>query len=225
MTLYCYSFITQGSHISTSHKNTKAQQLAQIHTYTMGLLCEAVVHSERPSETDRTCDSLQTLQHPHDHTNAPWSGQACILNQTRSNLCNTNSSLHHPNLYSHTDNWTTPTLIFEPQQIELPFLLLCPVHLFQNIQSPIISTDCPLLCDMKLVWGLLLNMEWMKSSLFSLLCFVVCVQASPRRCEGGGRVEEVLRAEEAPRRAGLHTQEPVQKTGGVPTFSPCTGFW
>lgn len=38
-------------------------------------------------------------------------------------------------------------------------------------------------------------------------------------------MEEVLGAEEAPRGVGLHTQEPVQKTGGVPTFSPCTSLW
>lgn len=38
-------------------------------------------------------------------------------------------------------------------------------------------------------------------------------------------MEEVLRAEEAPWGAGLHTQEPVQKTGGVSAFSPCTTFW
>lgn len=38
-------------------------------------------------------------------------------------------------------------------------------------------------------------------------------------------MEEVLGAEEAPRGAGLHTQEPVQKTGGVSTFSPGTSLW
>lgn len=61
--------------------------------------------------------------------------------------------------------------------------------------------------------------------MFMFVWFVVCVQASSRGCEGGGRVEEVLRAEEAPRRAGLHTQEPVQASGGVSTFSPCTSVW
>ena len=62
-------------------------------------------------------------------------------------------------------------------------------------------------------------------SFLSPLLFVVCVQASSGRCEGGGRVEEVLRAEEAPWRVGLHTQEPVQTTGGVSSISPCTSFW
>lgn len=43
------------------------------------------------------------------------------------------------------------------------------------------------------------------------VCFlsVVCVQASSRGNKGGGCVEKVLRAEEAPRRVGLHAQEPV----------------
>lgn len=59
----------------------------------------------------------------------------------------------------------------------------------------------------------------------SLLCFTVCVQASSGGCEGGGCVEEVLRAEEAPRGAGLHAQEPVQKTGGVSVLSPRTSLW
>lgn len=76
----------------------------------------------------------------------------------------------------------------------------------------------------KLVWGLMFNMQIMRS-LFSLLWFVVRLQASSRRCEGGGRVEEVLRAEEASWRAGLHSQEPIQTSGGVSTFSPCTSFW
>lgn len=38
-------------------------------------------------------------------------------------------------------------------------------------------------------------------------------------------MEEVLRAEEAPWGVGLHAQEPVQKRGGVSTFSPSTAFW
>lgn len=38
-------------------------------------------------------------------------------------------------------------------------------------------------------------------------------------------MEEVYGAEEAPRRAGLHAQEPVQKNGGVPTFPTGAGFW
>lgn len=38
-------------------------------------------------------------------------------------------------------------------------------------------------------------------------------------------MEEVLRAEETSWRVGLHAQEPVQKTGGVSTFSSCTSLW
>lgn len=57
-----------------------------------------------------------------------------------------------------------------------------------------------------------------------LLVFAVRVQASPGGREGGGGVEEVFGAEEAPRGAGLHAQEPVQKDGGVPTFSARAGF-
>ncbi len=72
---------------------------------------------------------------------------------------------------------------------------------------------------------LMLNMQYVKYSVSSPVCFAVCVQASPGGCEGGGRVEEVLRAEEAPCGVGLHTQEPVQETGGVSTFSPCTSLW
>lgn len=65
----------------------------------------------------------------------------------------------------------------------------------------------------------------LKLSLFFPLWLVVCVQASSRGREGGGCVEEVLRAEETPWRAGLHAQEPVQKTGGVSTFPSCTSLW
>lgn len=54
----------------------------------------------------------------------------------------------------------------------------------------------------------------------SSLSTAVCVQAPPRGCEGGGGVEEVLGAEEAPRRAGLHAQEPVPTAGGVPALPP-----
>lgn len=38
-------------------------------------------------------------------------------------------------------------------------------------------------------------------------------------------MEAVLRAEEAPWGVGLHAQEPVQKTGGVSTFSTRTSLW
>lgn len=38
-------------------------------------------------------------------------------------------------------------------------------------------------------------------------------------------MEEVLRAEEAPWGVGLHAQEPVQKTGGLSTFSSRTSLW
>lgn len=38
-------------------------------------------------------------------------------------------------------------------------------------------------------------------------------------------MEAVLRAEEAPWGVGLYAQEPVQKTGGVSTFSTCTSLW
>lgn len=71
----------------------------------------------------------------------------------------------------------------------------------------------------------LLNMQPVKRPLLYILSSAVCVQASSRRCEGGGCVEEVLRAEEAPWGVGLHTQEPFQKRGGVSTFSPSTTFW
>lgn len=38
-------------------------------------------------------------------------------------------------------------------------------------------------------------------------------------------MEKVLRAEEAPRRVGLHAQEPVQAGGRVSTVSSCTSLW
>lgn len=38
-------------------------------------------------------------------------------------------------------------------------------------------------------------------------------------------MEEVLRAEEAPWGVGLHAQEPVQKTGGLSSFSSRTSLW
>lgn len=38
-------------------------------------------------------------------------------------------------------------------------------------------------------------------------------------------MEEVLRAEEAPRRAVLHSQEPVQEAGGVSGVSTSSSFW
>lgn len=38
-------------------------------------------------------------------------------------------------------------------------------------------------------------------------------------------MEKVLGVEKAPRRVGLHAQEPVQARGRVPTFSSCTSLW
>lgn len=38
-------------------------------------------------------------------------------------------------------------------------------------------------------------------------------------------MEAVLRVKEAPWRVGLHTQEPVQETGGLSTFSSGTSLW
>lgn len=38
-------------------------------------------------------------------------------------------------------------------------------------------------------------------------------------------MEEVLGAEETPRRVGLHAQEPVQKRRGVSTFSSRSSLW
>lgn len=38
-------------------------------------------------------------------------------------------------------------------------------------------------------------------------------------------MEAVLRVKEAPWRVGLHTQESVQETGGVSTFSSGTSLW
>lgn len=38
-------------------------------------------------------------------------------------------------------------------------------------------------------------------------------------------MEAVLRVKEAPWRVGLHTQESVQETGGVSTFSSGASLW
>lgn len=69
------------------------------------------------------------------------------------------------------------------------------------------------------------DMQWCHLRKAMFVCLSVCIQASPRGCQGGGGVEEVLGAEETPWRVGLHAQEPVQKRRGVSTVSSCSSLW
>ena len=155
--------------MSTEYAYTRISKNRHIHS-------QWALYVRQWSEAKPTCDPFHELQHPHDHSNTPWSTQACVLNHIGSYFLRSALYLHTSILTQN--NWTDPWL---------------PENVF-SFSSP-------------------------------SLWFAVCVQASPRRCEGGGGLEEVLGAEEAPRGAVLHSQEPVQTTGGVSIFSPCTSLW